>query len=122
MPFEITQSGPDIKDGTYPAVLESVKEDSGQYGKFRKWTWLIEHENKIEPLTCYTSALTSTGSKSYRWLTGLLGKEPQVGERYEDPTGTRVLVSVIRNKNNFPTVDEVTPFTEPQQVMPGVPR
>lgn len=122
MPFEITQSGPDIPDGTYPAVLESVTEDTGQFGKQRKWTWLIELNDQIIPLTCITSAVTSTGSKSYQLLAGLLGKEPVVGERYEDPTGTRVLVTIGRNKKQYPTVDSVQPFTEPQQVLPGVPR
>lgn len=122
MPFEITASGPDIADGTWPAVLESVSEDSGQFGKFRKWTFLVEHDDKIDALTVYTSANTGTGSKSYAFLAGLLGKQPQIGERYEDPTGTRVLVQITRNKKGFPTVDAVLPFTEPQQVLPGVPR
>lgn len=122
MPFEIEASGPDIDDGTYPAVLESVTEDSGQFGKFRKWTFLVELTDKIEPLTVYTSAKTGLQTKSYAFLSGLLGKSPQVGERYEDPTGTRVLVQIVRNKKGFPTVDAVLPYTEPQQVMPGVPR
>ena len=122
MPFEIEASGPDIDDGTYPAILESVTEDSGQFGKFRKWTWLVEKSDTIVPLTVYTSAKTGTQTKSYAFLAGLLGKEPQIGERYEDPTGTRVLVTIVRNKKGFPTVDSVSPYTEPQQVMPGVPR
>jgi len=122
MPFEIEASGPDIPDGTYPAVLESVIEDTGQFGKFRKWTWLVEAGDKIEALTTYSSAKTGTQTKSYRFLEGLLGKSPQVGERFEDPTGTRVLVQIVRNKKGFPDVDAVLPYTEPQQVMPGVPR
>ena len=122
MPFEITAQGPDIPDGVYPAVLENVAEDTGQWGKMRKWTFLVEHDSKIDPLTVYTSANTSPSSKSYSFLAGILGKEPQVGERYEDPTGTRCLVTIIRNKKGFPTVDTVAPFTEPQQVLPGVPR
>ena len=122
MPFEIEASGPDIPDGTYPAILESVTEDSGQFGRFRKWTWLVETGDKIESLTVYTSAKTGPQTKSFQFLTGLLGKTPQVGERYEDPTGTRVLVQIIRNKKQFPTVDAVLPYTEPQQVLPGVPR
>ena len=123
MPFEITSGGaPDIADGTYPAVLESVSEDDGQYGKFRKWTWLIEHDGKIDSLTTRTSANTGTGSVSYQYLTALLGKAPQVGERIEDPTGTRVLLQLVKNDKGWPKITAVLPFTEPQQVLPGVPR
>ena len=60
----------------------------------RKWTWLVEHDGAIDAHTEMSSANTSPKSKSFAWLTGLLGKEPQVGERYEDPTGTRVLLQL----------------------------
>ena len=127
MPFEITASGPDIPDGTYPATLESVTEESGQFGLMRKWLFLVEYDGKnaqggITPLTVYTSANTGTGSKSYAFLVGLTGKELTVGERIEDPTGTKALVQIVRNKKGFPTVDAVLPIVEPQQVLPGVPR
>lgn len=122
MPFEIEASGPDIPDGTYPAVLESVIQDKGQFGDFRKWTWLVEKDGQVIPLTCYTSAKTGPQTDSYRLLTGLIGKQPQIGERYEDPTGTRVLVTIVRNKKGFPKVESTQPFSEPQQVLPGVPR
>ena len=63
----------------------------------------MEHEGQGRVTDdLYTSANTGTGSKSYQFLTGLIGRDPQVGERFEDPTGTRVLVQIISNKKGFP--------------------
>jgi hypothetical protein len=123
MPFEITApKGLNVPDGSYPAVLESVFEGEGQYGAYRDWTFLVEHDGQITALTDRSSGNMSSGSKGYQWLAGLLGKEPQVGERYEDPTGTRVLLQLEKNSKGYMKIKAVLPFTEPQQVMPGVPR
>lgn len=121
MPFEIT-AAPDIPDGQYPATLEKVESETGSYGPMRKWHWLIEVNDKIEPLSSITSANTGTRSKSYQWLTALIGRAPKAGERIEDPTGTRVLLTIQENEKGYPTVMAVAPYSEPQQVMPGVPR
>ena len=123
MPFEISSGGaPDIDDGTYPAVLEAVTEDEGQYGRFRQWVWLVEHDGKVTSLGTRTSANTGPGSVSFKYLTALLGKEPQVGERYEDPIGNRVLLTLQKNEKGWPKIKEAAAYSEPQQVMPGVPR
>jgi hypothetical protein len=124
MPFEISAGTQlQVPDGTYPAVLESVIEESGgKFGAQRKWTFLVEHDGKIDSLSGLSSTNTSPGSKSYQWLSALLGKEPQVGERYEDPTGTRVLLQLKKNDKGYMKIEAVLPFEEPQQVLPGVPR
>ena len=123
MPFEIqAPTGLDVPDGTYPAILESVNEDNGQFGLFREWHFLVEHDGQVTAFSDRSSGNTSPGSKAYAWLTGLLGKEPQIGERYEDPTGTRVLLQLEKNAKGYMKIKAVLPFTEPQQVMPGVPR
>lgn len=118
--FEIT--GVEIPPGNYPAILEKVEVDSGQFGDFRKWHWLVEVGEKIEPLTQLTSANTGPQSKSYQQLTALLGQAPQAGTKVGTPTGKRVLLTIGKNAKGFPTVEAVSPFVEAQQVMPGVPR
>lgn len=125
MPFEINApAGLQVPDGTYPAILESViEEPSGKFGPQRKWTFLVEHDGEVTAHTELSSMNTSPKTKSYAWLTGLLGKAPQIGERFEDPTGTRVLLRIEKNpETGYMKVKEVLPFTEPQQVLPGVPR
>jgi hypothetical protein len=112
----------DVEDGSYTASLESVIEDSGQFGKFRKWTFLVEAAGEILPLTALTSANTGPQSKSYQWLTALLGSAPKAGTVVESPNGKRCIVTVSHNEKGFPKIDAVGPYVEPQQAVPGIPR
>jgi hypothetical protein len=125
MTFEIPLTV-DVPDGNYTATLESVQEDTGNFGKYRKWTWLVEATIdgtlQIVPLTQLTSANTGPQSKSYRQLTALLGEAPKAGQKIESPTGKRAIVTVTHNEKGFPKIDEIGPFVEPQQTLPGIPR
>lgn len=121
MTFEIPQTV-EIDDGVYPAVLENVETAEGNFGQYRKWSFLVDHDGKVDSLSALTSANTGPKSKSYAWLTVLFGKAPQAGEKLESPTGTRVLVTITHNDKGFPTVSDIAAYSEPQQVLPGVPR
>jgi hypothetical protein len=118
----------DIPDGTYVASLAGVTEDSGSFGKFRRWTWLVEvpktddKEGSIEELTQLTSANTGPQSKSYRQLTALLGEAPKAGQKIDSPNGKRVTVTITHNDKGFPTIGEVGPYVDPQMALPGIPR
>ena len=127
MTFEIPLTV-DIPDGTYVASLAGVTEDSGSFGKFRRWTWLIEipasgdKPGSIEELTQLTSANTGPQSKSYQQLTALLGEAPKAGQKIESPNGKRVTVTISHNEKGFPTVASVGPYVDPQMALPGIPR
>lgn len=126
MTFEIPTTV-DIPDGQHIATLEGVVEDNGQYGKFRKWTWLVQFTNAegqevIEPVTQLTSANTGPQSTSYKQLTALLGKAPKAGEKVESPNGNRAILTFEHNDKGFPKVVMVSPYVEPQQTLPGIPR
>lgn len=125
MTFEIPDIV-DIPDGTYTATLEKVEVDKGQFGEFRKWHWLVEAtidgQAQILPLSQLTSANTGPQSTSYKQLTALLGEAPKAGQKIESPTGKRVTIQIGHNEKGFPKVLNVAPFSEPQQVLPGVPR
>ena len=121
MTFEIPNTL-QIEPGNYPAILEKVEVDTGQFGDFRKWHWLVEVGDKIESLTQLTSANTGPQSKSFAQLTALLGQPPQAGTKVESPTGKRVLLTIGRNDKGFPTVEGVSMIVDPQQTLPGVPR
>lgn len=117
----------EIADGTYPAVVESIVSDTGNYGPFRKWSFLVEHvaadgSKKIDSISAITSGNTGPRSKTYAWLTAIIGRAPKAGEKIEDPTGTRVLVTIEHNDKGFPTVAQLTPLVEPVQVEAGIPR
>lgn len=130
--FEIT-SGADIPDGSYPAVLEKVEADRGQFGDMRKWHWLIEvpaHKNDqgedvaaaVVPLTQLTSANTGPQSTSYKQLSALLKRDLKAGEKVEDPTGNAAIVVIAKNSKNYPKIVDVLPKVDPQQTIEGLPR
>jgi hypothetical protein len=125
MTFEIPTTV-DIPDGTYIASLAEVKSDQGQFGPMRRWSFLVEHEvdghAQIDELTVLTSANTGPQSKSYQWLTALLGEAPKAGTVVESPTGKRCTVTITHNEKGFPTISAVGPYVDPQQQLPGIPR
>jgi hypothetical protein len=112
----------EIADGTYPAVVESIESGTGSFGPQRKWSFLVEHDGKIDSISAITSGNTGPRSKAYAFLSGLLGRAPLAGEKIDDPTGTRCLVTITHNEKGFPTIGAVAPYQEPQQTLPGVPR
>jgi hypothetical protein len=121
VPFTIG-GGVDIPDGTYTASLEKVEEGESQFGKYRKWHWLLEANGELQTISSVTSTNTGPQSKSYQWLTALIGRTPKAGETLEDPIGKRAILQLVKNEKGFPTVVSVAPFVEPQQVEAGIPR
>jgi hypothetical protein len=126
VPFTIQGPQLEIADGTYPAVLESVTTEPSKTptipGDVRRWTFLIEHDGKVEPMDALSSTGTGPKTKSYAWLTALIGREPKAGETIEDPTGARCLLQITHNEKGFPKVSNVMPYAEPQQTIEGLPR
>lgn len=122
MPFEIT-GGSKIEPGTYKAQLTRV--ESGiptSFGNARKWYFLADVNGEGEELTALTSENTGPQSKSYQWLTVLLGRAPSAGETIQDPTGKTVMVQVEKNDKGFPKIVALIPIVEPVQVEAGIPR
>lgn len=125
MTFEIPTTV-DIPDGTYKGMLEAVKADTGQFGPFRKWSFLLEVtvDGEVQMLPCdaLTSANTGPQSKSYKWLEAINGAAPAAGTTVEAPTGKSCLVTIKHNEKGFATVADVAPYVDPQQTLPGIPR
>lgn len=122
MPFEIT-GGSNVAPGTYKGQL--IRVEAGiptSFGNARKWYFLVDVNGSGEELTALTSENTGPQSKTYGWLTALLGRAPQAGETIEDPTGKTVLIQVEKNEKGFPKIVAVLPHVEPQQVEAGIPR
>lgn len=118
----------DIVDGSYPAALASVEVKSGGFGgsDYRYWEWLVEckddkGETQIVPCGQLTSMNTGPQSKSYQNLAAL-GVELKAGLEVEAPIGKRAVVTIKHNDKGFPKVDSVSPYIDPQQVLPGTPR
>ena len=124
MPFTISAgSGPNIPEGTYKAQL--IRVESGvptSYGSARKWYFLVDVNGTGEELAQMTSEATGPSTKAFKWLSALLGQEPQVGTTIEDPTGKTVLVDIAPNQKGYPAIQDMRPFVEPAQVEAGLPR
>lgn len=118
----------EIEDGTYPAVVEAIEPtEHATFGKGRKWSFLVEHTaadgtSKVDSISTITSSNLGPRSKAYAFLSGIEGRPLKAGERVDDPTGKRVMVTIGHNDKGFPTVTAVAAFQEPQQTLPGVPR
>lgn len=119
----------DVPDGAYTAMLEDVEEGDGSFGKYRKWHFLVDvpagtegfTEAAIVPLSALTSVNTGPQSKSYKWLSALLGESPKAGTEIASPNGKRAVVTVTHNDKNFPTISDVGPYVDPAKI-DGIPR
>ena len=119
-------SGAKIAPGIYQGMLEKVEvlpsPDPRYPGDFRKWHFLLNVGTELLPITATSSLNTGTRSKSYIWLSAILGRALRAGEHIDDPVGKRVMITVADNEKGYSTIMALAPFTEPEQVVPGVPR
>jgi hypothetical protein len=126
MPFEIAQGAPDIAPGTYKGTLEKVELGEGTFngntGPIRVWHFLIDVAGELMPISATSSMGTGPKTKAYQWLTAILGTAPQAGTVVEDPIGKVVLVTVSKKENGWPKIEQLSPYLEPVQATPGVPR
>ena len=112
----------EIADGTYTAVVEAIEPIQTSFGASRKWSFLVEHDGKVDSISTITSNNTGPKSKAYAFLQGIHGRPLRAGEKIADPTGTRVLVTIGHNEKGFPTVTAVARHEDPQQTIEGLPR
>ena len=122
MPFEIS-AAKGVPAGQYKGQLLRVEADAGgKFGPQRKWFFAVELPDSIEEHMEFTSDNVSPGSKAYKYLQGLLGRELQAGEVIEEPTGKTVLLTFEKKANGYSTLSAITPIVEPVQVEANIPR
>jgi hypothetical protein len=121
MPFTITGST-EIPEGTYLGTLEKVEVGNSSFGDYRKWSFLIDVNGTLTPITAVTSMNTGPQAKAYRWLSAILRKPLKAGETLDDPVGQKAMITVGENAKGFPTIIAVEPYEDPTQVIPGIPR
>lgn len=132
MTFKIAEPPPQIPAGTYKAQLAgSTIETGGQFkdeknpnGDYRRWEWLVEvpGSEELKALSDNTSLFTGPKSETFKRLTALLGRAPVAGEVIENPVGKTVLLTLSIKDNGYNKIDLVSPYVDPQQTVPGVPR
>jgi hypothetical protein len=96
----------DIPEGTYPAIVKSIRtEHSKVYDNdFRVWEFKLESGSEVSG----SSSLGTSGrSKGGKWIAAILGRKPEKGETVE-LVGRPCLVHVY-DKDGWPAVDAVLP-------------
>ena len=114
-----------VPSGIYTATLLEVEERTeGGFGNkgFRIWKFAADVNGQTLPVDGITGRANTNHEKnrSYQWLTAIMGEAPQLGVAI-DPIGRKCLVTVGQ-KDGYPRVEDVKAFSDPQQVLDGVPR
>lgn len=117
----------DIPEGQHTGTLEKVEEGRGNFGPFRKWSWLVElkgenGETDIVPHMQYGSGGTGPRSGTFQILTALLGRQPKAGEKVEPPIGNRAVLTFGRNEKGYPKIVAYSPYVDPQKTLDEIPR
>ena len=73
--LEFNSNNP-LEPGTYDAILSNVEtQDSGPYGPAWKWLFTAYDGQIAIPLLGFTSTNFHEKSKSYQWVTAILGRQ-----------------------------------------------
>ncbi len=125
--ISVTSGAPpvDIEPGTYTVTLTDISKprpiypqsgpNAGKEVMLRDWTFTLDDDRQITG-----SASTASGpkSKTFAWLTALLGHPPVVGQDYprSQLVGRLVLATIILDDAGYPRVQQLTmlPKTAPR--------
>lgn len=107
--------GSPVKPGTYDARLKSLTPFKATYeGEERtliRWAFDVAVEDGVEEIDGVTSLATGGKSKMKGWVTSLLGRQPEAGERLGalELPGRTCMVVVELNDAGYPKVGAVLP-------------
>jgi hypothetical protein len=108
------EQGDNIEAGVYPARLSNVevKQSKADGSDFRVWTFKAKVGDDIIDISGTTSMSNATNGKAFGWITAILGRQPQVGEKVtlDLLKGTTVNVVVMKDANGFSKVESLAPF------------
>lgn len=111
----------DIPEGTYPMILTGLgpirRDVQTTYGMkdFRDWFFQIVGPGDFEDREVRGGTSTATGARStaFRWLTVLLGREPQKGEEIPlSAISGRVVLGQIAHRDDWAKVVELFPLPD----------
>lgn len=82
MKLEVTDSGfePHDEDRWYAGTLLKIEPDEGQFGPQLKWTLDLDEDDDEREQFAWCSQKLSPKSKLFKWIKGLTGRKPTVGE------------------------------------------
>jgi hypothetical protein len=75
-----------FKEGIYPAVVEKLEVDRGNYGEYLRWTFAVGHQRGIVSFTGLTSTTFNMRSKLFKWASAVLGRTFEDHEELDTDT------------------------------------
>jgi hypothetical protein len=109
--FEATApTAPEVAEGLYPADFDGAEPGpDGQYGPSIRWNFTAYVEGEATPVSGLSSTSGSSKSKASKWITAILGRQPEVGEKisFDDLVGKKCRVMVEDNSNGWPTITDI---------------
>lgn len=106
MPITVAAYTPSIAPGPYQATCTGLAEKATKDGAtFRVWEFTLDDGRSTSGAS---SLSTSPKSKGGKWLTTLLGRQPEAGETVE-PVGKRCTIIIELDDNGYERVTAVAP-------------
>ena len=98
----------DISKGVFKAEVSEIKEGNGTYGPYLRFIFTIIEEGELAHyrFSGIVKPIPLKQSKFYRWVSTILGKQPQNGVRIEDMIGKECKVYLAK-QNDYYTVTDV---------------
>lgn len=98
----------EIEPDFYKAKLSGMKEEAGCYGNYLRLIFTItEGSLKDYNFSGIVKPFPFKQGKFYRWITNILGKEPDSDLSPEDLIDKKCLVFLSKKNNNFYSVTDV---------------
>jgi hypothetical protein len=101
-----------LEPDTYEAVLDKVELRESDNGEFWRWTFTVtDMDGDDHTVGTNSSTVFSPKSKSFKYVEGLLGRPPRMGETidFDDLVGTRCRVLIELSDDGYPNVERVFP-------------
>ncbi len=108
----------DIEEGWYNARVSQIREGTGPHGPFLCIVFTItDGELRHYRFSGFVKPSTLKQSRFYRWITNILGEEPQNKFCTEELTGRECLVYLSKRKDRYAVIEvcekNMTPLIAP---------
>jgi hypothetical protein len=112
-----------IPNGTYPAIIELIEDEEGQYGRQLKFTFRLLTDEKNRTIWGWASATFSNKSKLFSWTKAALCQDIPTARSFNSgellgKKVTLVIVEVEKDGLTYSKVNSVGPYIEAQQISP----
>ena len=108
----MTLEVPEVKSlpaGIYPARVSNLETKTTDAGTFRIWSFDVGGEK----VTASSSMMFGPKSKTYKWVTALIGRTPVPGEKLEVIGLPCQLHLIVDEDSGYNKVDTVLPANNP---------